>query len=58
MFNMYEALEIVSDIDAMGYFIHAGYFQYFEDKKRDQTIAVYQWNVSHTNKIASRKEKQ
>ena len=26
MFDMYEALEIVSDIDAMGYFIHAGYF--------------------------------
>ena len=26
MFDMYEALEIVSDIDAIGYFIHAGYF--------------------------------
>ena len=26
MFDMYEALEVVSDIDAMGYFIHAGYY--------------------------------
>jgi hypothetical protein len=25
IFDMYEALEVVSDIDAMGYFIHAGY---------------------------------
>lgn len=26
MFDMYEALDIVTDVDAMGYFIHAGYF--------------------------------
>jgi hypothetical protein len=26
MFDMYEALEVVSDVDAMGYFIHAGYY--------------------------------
>ena len=26
MFDMYEALGIVSDVDAIGYFIHAGYF--------------------------------
>jgi len=26
MFDMHIALDIVTDIDAMGYFIHAGYF--------------------------------
>ena len=26
MFDMYQAVDIVTDVDAMGYFIHAGYF--------------------------------
>jgi hypothetical protein len=26
MFDMHQAFVIVTDIDAMGYFIHAGYF--------------------------------
>jgi len=26
MFDMHMALDIVTDVDAMGYFIHAGYF--------------------------------
>ena len=26
MFDMHQAFDIVTDIDAMGYFIHAGYF--------------------------------
>jgi transposase len=26
IFNMYQAVEIVTDVDTIGYFIHAGYF--------------------------------
>jgi hypothetical protein len=26
IFDMYEALEVITPLDAMGYYIHAGYF--------------------------------
>jgi transposase len=26
MYDMYEAMDIITPLDAMGYFIHAGYF--------------------------------